>query len=174
MSRTMTVGAAQMGGIQKAETRPEVVARMLVLLESARERGCDLVVYPELCLTTFFPRYVIDDPAELDAYYEAEMPGPDTAPLFERAAAYGIGFSFGYAELFVEDGQRRRFNTSILVDAAGNLQSFDLIVAVNDRRVLTFAELVDALDDFDPGDVVTVHLDRAGRALALDVELAEL
>ena len=37
-------------------------------------------------------------------------------PLFGAAARLGIGFYPGYAELVVEDGAQRRFNTSILVD----------------------------------------------------------
>ena len=30
--------------------------------------GCQLVVFPELALTTFFPRWYMEDPAELDAF----------------------------------------------------------------------------------------------------------
>jgi N-carbamoyl-D-amino-acid hydrolase len=105
-----------MGAIQKADSRQAVVKRMLQLLEEARGRRCDLVVYPELALTTFFPRWYMTDQAEIDAWFEREMPNPATRPLFERAAQSGIGISFGYAEL-TPDGHR--FNTSILVDRKG-------------------------------------------------------
>ena len=44
------------------------------------------------------------------------MPGPETQPLFDEAKKLGIGFYLGYAELAMEDGRKRRFNTSILVD----------------------------------------------------------
>ena len=52
MARIVRVGGAQMGPIQKADSRQVVVRRMLDLLEQAKHKGCDLVVYPELALTT--------------------------------------------------------------------------------------------------------------------------
>ena len=52
--REIVIGGAQMGPIQKTEPREAVVERMLALMEEAHSAGCDLVVYPELCLTTFF------------------------------------------------------------------------------------------------------------------------
>lgn len=116
--RSIVIGAAQMGAIQKAESRTEVVARMLRLLEAAAAAGCDLVVYPELCLTTFFPRWYTEDRDKILAWFEREMPGPETAPLFERARVLGIALSLGYAELTPEG---RRFNTQIVTDRAGRI-----------------------------------------------------
>jgi hypothetical protein len=116
MSRIVTVAAAQLGPIQKAETREQVVARMLVLMDEAKAQGADLIVYPELALTTFFPRWYHEDRAEADVWFEAAMPNPAVQPLFDRARAHGMGMSFGYAELTPE-GQH--FNSSILVDKSG-------------------------------------------------------
>jgi predicted amidohydrolase len=113
MSRVIRVGAAQMGPIQRAESRETVVRRMLDLLERARAQKCTLVVYPELTLTTFFPRWYMTDQSEVDSWFEREMPNAATRPLFDEAAEYGIAFSFGYAELTPEG---RHFNTAILVD----------------------------------------------------------
>jgi len=121
MSRPLTVGAAQLGPIQRADGRPQVVKRLLDLLHQAKAHGCDLVVFPELALTTFFPRWWMEDQAEIDAFFEGEMPGPETRPLFEEAQRLGIGFCLGYAELADEGGMARRFNTSILVDAGGRI-----------------------------------------------------
>ncbi len=121
MSRLLTVGAAQLGPIQRADGRPQVVKRLLDLLHQAKAHGCDLVVFPELALTTFFPRWWMEDQAEIDAFFEGEMPGPETRPLFEEAQRLGIGFCLGYAELADEGGMARRFNTSILVDAGGRI-----------------------------------------------------
>ncbi len=118
MSRIVTVAAAQLGPIARDEPRANVVARMIALMREAAERGADLVVYPELALTTFFPRWLLDD-AEADAFFETEMPGPETRPLFEEAAALGVAFHLGYAELAREEGETRRFNTAILVDKTG-------------------------------------------------------
>ena len=118
MTRMLTVGAAQLGPIARAEPRSEVVRRMLALLDRAKARGCRLVVFPELALTTFFPRWFMTDQAEVDAFFEREMPSAETRPLFEAAARHGIGFYLGYAELTPEG---RRYNTSILVDDTGHL-----------------------------------------------------
>jgi N-carbamoyl-D-amino-acid hydrolase len=117
----ITVGAAQLGPIARAEPRSAVVKRLLAHLHEAKARGCNLVVFPELALTTFFPRWWMEDQAEIDAYFEREMPGPETRPLFEEAARLNLGFYLGYAELVVESGVSHRYNTSILVDAGGRV-----------------------------------------------------
>src|SRR3954454_19236245 len=115
MSRVLTVGAAQMGPIQRSHTRRDVVERLVAHLREAKRMGCDVVVFPELTLTTFFPRWWMTDQAEIDAFFEKEMPGPETAPLFELAKDLKLGFYLGYAELTQEAGQTRRYNTSVLV-----------------------------------------------------------
>ena len=121
MPRVIRVGAAQLGPIQRSESRASVVARMLALMEQAHAEKCDLVVYPELALTTFFPRWDLSDPAEIDSYYEREMPGPETQPLFAAAKAYGMGFHLGYAEIVEEGGALHRYNTAILVEPDGRI-----------------------------------------------------
>ena len=118
MSRVLTVGAAQMGPIQQADTRTQVVERLIVLLRSGSAAGCHLVVFPELTLTTFFPRWWVDDLAEADRFYETEMPGQETRPLFDEARRLGVGFHLGYAEL-TPDGHR--YNTAILVERDGSI-----------------------------------------------------
>ena len=85
MARLITVGAAQLGPIARQDSRGLVVKRLLDLLGQAQGRGCDLVVFPELALTTFFPRYWYDDIREIDAWFEREMPNAATAPLFDLA-----------------------------------------------------------------------------------------
>ena len=121
MTRNLIVAAAQMGPIAKSETRKDTVTRLIAMLREAKGRGAELVVFTELALTTFFPRWLIADEDELDSYYETEMPGPETRPLFEEAARLGVGFKLGFAELVVEGGVKRRFNTAILVDATGRI-----------------------------------------------------
>jgi len=114
--REVIVGAAQLGPVARCDTRAEVVERLLALLHEGAEQGCDLVVYPELALTTFFPRWWIDDTDELNSFYETEMPSPEVKPLFDEAARLGVGFCLGYAEL-TPDGHR--YNTYLLVDGDG-------------------------------------------------------
>ena len=116
MTRIVTVGAGQLGPIARDEPRDEVVARLLELLRQAKGHGCELVVFPELALTSFFPRWYIEDQAELDGFFEPEMPGPATKPLFDEAQSLGVGFSLGYAEL-TPDGHH--YNTQLLVDRHG-------------------------------------------------------
>src|SRR5262245_66378224 len=118
MSRLVTVAAAQLGPIQKADSRQAVVARMLDLMEQAKARGAEFIVYPELALTTFFPRWYHEDRAKADVWFETEMPSAATRPLFQRAVSRGMGMSFGYAEL-TPDGHH--FNSSILVEPGGTI-----------------------------------------------------
>ena len=99
---------------------------MVRLMERAHKRGVELVVFPELALTTFFPRHYHADIAEADGWFETAMPSNETAPLFEAAARYGIGFHLGYAEIAQEADEtgmvrKRRFNTSILVGPQGDI-----------------------------------------------------
>ena len=116
--REIVTAALQLGPIQKADSRSDVVARMIALLEKAHAAGATFAVFPELALTTFFPRWYMEDQAEVDGWFEAEMPGPATALLFARAKELSIAMSFGYAELTPE-GQH--FNTSILTNRAGEI-----------------------------------------------------
>ena len=121
MSRYLTVGAAQMGPIQRSHTRRDVVERLVGHLREARRMGCELVAFPELTLTTFFPRWWMTDQAEIDSFFEREMPSNETAPLFNEAKRLMMGFCLGYAELANENGRVRRFNTSILVERDGRM-----------------------------------------------------
>jgi N-carbamoyl-D-amino-acid hydrolase len=121
MTRIVTVGAAQLGPIARSDTRAQVVQRMVALMTEAQRCGCDLVVFPELALTTFFPRWFMEDQAEIDGFFEREMPGPETRPLFDAAKRLGVGFYLGYAELAQEDGRTRHFNTAITVDKTGTV-----------------------------------------------------
>ena len=111
-----------MGPIARTETRSEVVERLVALLDEGAIRGCDLIVFPELTLTTFFPRWFLDDEAAIDEWYESEMPGPETRLLFDRARELGVGFCLGYAELhYDDDGAKHRYNTQILVERDGSI-----------------------------------------------------
>ncbi len=116
MSRTFILAAAQLGPIGRDEPRASAVARLIAMMREAKGRGARLVVFPELALTSFFPRWFMEEPEEIDRWFETEMPSAETRPLFETAAELGIGFYLGYAEL-TDEG--RHFNTSILVDASG-------------------------------------------------------
>jgi predicted amidohydrolase len=121
MPRVLRVAAAQLGPIARDEARHCAIGRMLKLMAAAAAGGADLVVFPELALTTFFPRWFFEQQQDIDAYFEKEMPNADTQPLFDAAVELGIGFYLGYAELTECDGNTHHFNTAILVDKSGRI-----------------------------------------------------
>ena len=116
--RNLNVAAAQLGPIQKSDDRKSVVNRLVSLLRDAHAKKAELVVFPELALTTFFPRWFVDDISQANHWYETEMPSKITQPLFDEAKKLNIGFCLGYAEL-TKAGER--FNTQILVERDGSV-----------------------------------------------------
>jgi N-carbamoyl-D-amino-acid hydrolase len=122
VARILTVAAAQMGPVQRDHTRDAVVARLIAMLHEAHSMGAQLVVFPELALTTFFPRWFVDDIAEADHWYEESMPNAATQPLFDEARRLGVGFCLGYAwRESTPDGGVRRWNVQTLVTADGSI-----------------------------------------------------
>jgi N-carbamoyl-D-amino-acid hydrolase len=115
MPRILTLAAAQMGPIARHDSRDDVVERLILLMRDASDQGADLVAYPELALTTFFPRWhlPIEDAAH---FYETEMPNRYTKPLWDEAVRLAMGFALGYA-LHTPDGHR--YNMYHLVNKAG-------------------------------------------------------
>jgi predicted amidohydrolase len=116
--RTITLAVAQMGPVHLGDSRESVVRRLVDMLREASSRQAELVVFPELALTTFFPRYWMEEREAQQRFFETAMPNPVVQPLFDEARALGIGFYLGYAEL-TADG--RPFNTAILVDASARI-----------------------------------------------------
>ena len=148
----MMLGGAQMGAIQRADSRARVVARMIDLLEAAAAKGVTMLVYPELALTTFFPRWYMTDQAEVDSWFETAMPNAATAPLFARARDLQVAITFGYAELTPEG---RHFNTSILTDRKGAIVGRYRKVHLpgHDQYEPTFAFQHLEKRYFEPGDL---------------------
>jgi N-carbamoyl-D-amino-acid hydrolase len=142
VSRALTLAACQTGPIPRSAGRAETVDRLIHLLEVAAGMGAELAVFPEMALTTFFPRWSLDDPAEIDAFFEATMPGAQTARLHAAAARLRCGFVLGFCEA-ADDG---RFNTSVLVGPDG--------VEIGRYRK------VHVPGSADPAEGVTVHLER--------------
>ncbi len=118
MARPLHVAAAQLGPIQRADDRQSVVKRLIELLRNAHSQKAELVVFPELALTTFFPRWFVDDISQADHWYETQMPSPITRSLFDEAKKLGVGFCLGYAELTPKG---ERYNTQILVERNGEV-----------------------------------------------------
>ncbi|KAK4609878.1 N-carbamoyl-D-amino acid hydrolase [Fulvia fulva] len=116
MARKIRLAAAQMGATHRQSPREEPLRRMIKLLDDAACTGAEVVLFPETAFTTFFPRYLIEDEAELASFFEYGdiTTSSQTAPLFERARFHGIDISVGFAEA-CDNGDR--FNTSIYYHA---------------------------------------------------------
>jgi predicted amidohydrolase len=121
MPRKLHVAVAQLGPTHLADSRAAVVKRLIALLREAHAGGARFVVFPELALTTFFPRWWMAEQGEIDRFFEREMPGPETRPLFDLAKELGVGFTLGHAELTHEHGEIRHYNTSVLVERDGRI-----------------------------------------------------
>src|SRR5687768_3904497 len=119
MARYLRIAAAQLGPLHREDARAVAVSRMRKLLQDAHAMGARFVVFPELAFTTFFPRWWMENQADVDArFFEKSIPSVQTQPLFDEARKLGIGFYIGYAELTPEG---RRFNTAILVGPDGSI-----------------------------------------------------
>ena len=119
MARHLKIASAQLGPLNKADSKSAAVKRLVALLREAHGMGAKFVVFPELALTTFFPRWWVEDQSEVDArYFERSFPSKETQPLFDEAKKLGIGFYIGYAELTPDN---HRFNSAVLVAPDGTI-----------------------------------------------------
>ena len=114
MARWVKVAAAQMGPINEGTGRDEVVERMLALLEQAIAERVELIAYPEMALTTYFPKRIRDD---YEQFFENEVPPKALEPLLRRARGAAVAVHVG----FCEKAGGRRFNTALLTDETGAL-----------------------------------------------------
>ncbi|KAL2827261.1 carbon-nitrogen hydrolase [Aspergillus pseudoustus] len=116
MARTVRLAAAQMGTTNKWDTREDTLNRMIALLRDAANQGAQLVLFPEVAFTTFFPRYLILDAAELEAWFEHGdiHSAPNTKALFDVAQELGVDISVGFAEA-TADGEH--YNSCIYYHA---------------------------------------------------------
>ena len=126
MARKFVVAAAQLGPIHASTLRLEVISRMLGLMSRAHAQNVDLIVYPEIAFTTFFPRTLFTDPQELESYFERDVDGdpteaPGMKPIFDQAHSFQMDVSLGYAEcdtsIESSDQEHRHFNTAVYYSA---------------------------------------------------------
>lgn len=118
--RKFTIAGIQLGPIQKATPKSETVLRLANLLKESASKGATLAVFPELALTSFFPRWYIESQEEIDSYFEKGdiTKNEVLKPLFDAAIENNCGFVLGYAEL-TDDGHH--FNTYVLVHNKGKV-----------------------------------------------------
>ena len=85
----------------------------------------------------------MEDEAEINSFFEREMPAPATRPLFEAAKSLGIGFHLGYAEPAQQNGVAHRYNTAILSSA--NIARSVCPATPDDRAALSVSASGEAL-----------------------------
>ena len=112
MAHKFTIAAAQMGATHLVDSREKTLNRMLALLDGAASQGAEMVLFPEIAFTTFFPRHLINDPDQLSSFFEHGdvTASPNAAPLFQRARELLVDISVGFAEA-TDAGER--FNSSV-------------------------------------------------------------
>ncbi|HEV2283921.1 MAG TPA: nitrilase-related carbon-nitrogen hydrolase, partial [bacterium] len=114
MTRYVKVAAAQMGPNNEGTPVDAIVERMRRLLDEAIGGGAEVVAFPEMALSPYFPKRIRED---AEQFFSREVPPAALAPLIEKARGAGMAWSVGFCE---RDGDRR-FNTAVLVDERGGV-----------------------------------------------------
>jgi predicted amidohydrolase len=114
MEKKIKLALAQISS--KRENKKANLQKIEKVTVKAKEKGADLVIFPELSLTG----YVLHD----QVYELAEViPGPSTIRVEELAKKLGIHIIFGMPELS-EKTEATIFNTAILVGPTGFIGKF--------------------------------------------------
>lgn len=157
MSRKLIVAAAQIGAIHRDTPKTETVPRLLKLLQEASQKKVQLVVFPEVALTTFFPRHLFTSQDELDLFFEHGediTKSPDVKPLFDKAKILQIDIVLGYAER-TPDGIG--YNTCVYYSASEDrvLSMYRKVHLPGTKEPFEDPEAVNQLEKryFTPGDL---------------------
>jgi len=110
MSRPIRVAAGQLG---PSGSKEDNVERMCRLIERAADGGAQIIAFPELSLTPYFP---IRNERGYEDYFEP-VESPHLATIREKAARYGMATVIPFAE---RDGIRL-FNAAIVSDKNGRI-----------------------------------------------------
>ncbi|MGI9335434.1 MAG: carbon-nitrogen hydrolase family protein [Gammaproteobacteria bacterium] len=112
MARTITVAAAQTGPVL-TDDLSSAVEPACAMIDEAAARGADIICFPEVFMTPFFPNRLVND---YDKYF-LELPSPVTDPIFERARSHRVAMVFPYAER----AGSHFYNAATLVDRTGRM-----------------------------------------------------
>ena len=162
MPRHIKVAAAQMGPNNEGMSREEIVERMLDLLERAALDQVELIAYPEMALTTYFPKKIRKD---FDQFFENEVPPKCLEPLLRRAAELRVAVHAG----FCEKADGKYFNTALLTDRDGRLcGTFRKIHLPGTKAADGFAQVYEPYY-FEHGDTGYRVFDCAGAKVGLAI-----
>jgi predicted amidohydrolase len=113
MTRKVTVAAGQLG--PNSDNREEIVQRMIKLLTEGKQKGINIICYPEWSLSPYaFTTQILQGARE--TFFD-QIPNELTKPLFQKAKEYGIAMIIPYAE---KDGSHF-YNSSIVVNEDGEI-----------------------------------------------------
>ncbi|WP_103028616.1 carbon-nitrogen hydrolase family protein [Salinibacter altiplanensis] len=110
----MNIALVQHAVSSPASTAVEQGARAV---RAAADAGADLVVFPELSFTPFYPRVPVTDRDQSALDLAEPVPGPTTEALATAAADGGVVVVFN----LMERAGDRTFDTSPVLDADGTL-----------------------------------------------------
>jgi predicted amidohydrolase len=162
MARHIKVAAAQMGPNNEGVSREEIVERMMDLLEEAVREQVELIAYPEMALTTYFPKKIRKD---FDQFFETDLPPKALEPLLRRAAQARVGVHVG----FCEKADGKYFNTALLTDRDGRLcGTFRKIHLPGTKAADGFAQVYEPYY-FEHGDTGYKVFDAAGARMGIAI-----
>jgi predicted amidohydrolase len=110
MARSITVAAAQTGPVLTRDIAAHV-GRAVELVEQAAGHGAEIICFPELFLTPFFPATLVQDYED----FFTSLPDPAIDPLFARCRQHGMALILPYAER----SGRAFYNAALVVDGDG-------------------------------------------------------
>ena len=99
------------------DSSAEALDHGLRALAQAAAAGADLVVFPELSFTPFYPRIPITERPQSAFDLAEPVPGPTTESLASAAREHGVVVVFN----LMERAEARTYDTSPVIDADGTL-----------------------------------------------------
>lgn len=114
------------------------------------------------------PRELVRDPDETDEQFRRR-----TLEMMDQSTATAVGVALEHLD--VTDQPSHLFVMGYAADTpAGQvLEIGDRLEEVEGRPIAEAADLLSTLEELEPGDVVSMAVERDGEALVFDVELAE-
>ena len=106
----------KVAGVQLAsrEDSEATLGKMVELADLAVERGAELLAFPELCATKWFPSRMRQGNFEL----AETVPGPGTDRMCEFAASNGVVIIY---PVFEKAGKGEYYNSAVVIDADGTV-----------------------------------------------------
>jgi len=108
----ITVAAAQTGPVLSDDIAGGVRAAC-AMIEEAADRGADIICFPELFLTPFFPNRL---EADVSRWF-MELPDSKVQPMFDSARRAGLAMIFPYGERH----GNHCYNSAAIVDRDGRI-----------------------------------------------------